>query len=527
VFLVRSIRRRLVTLFSLALLSTLIVAGAGVISLYWHQAAVRDLDFVLNQSPNPEQLSRFISRIPEALSGPLDIRHAAAATEMQTLYLKSVALAEKELGELRRRTEKLPLSGEKALAERRQAVSRLDRIYHELQSLKQLGGGIRPADSPQSRTEFLELQYRASLTATRMQKSLDQLLAWRTRNWLLDTYQREKQHSASLIQYIFWAAVVGMCCVSMALLAAMQWISRPIREIASGCTRIADGDTAWRLPMASRWQDEFSDLVAGVNCMAARFQQSEEDLQEKVRERSEQLMRSQRLANVGFLAAGVAHEINNPLMAISLAADSLEMRLSDQVDLQTSEGQELLERVAMIRRESRRCGDITARLLDFSRGERGLHIITNIAELVQEVLSMVRHLGRFSDRCIEFDCAGTVTAEVIPSQIKQVILNLVANALQATDTGGLVTIRLVEQVDNVVLSVSDDGCGMDQETLQHVFDPFFTSREQGQGTGLGLSITHRIVEDHGGTVTPVSAGAGQGSTFQVRLPRRCRTVRAA
>ena len=97
-FLVRSIRRRLVTLFSLALLSTLIVAGAGVISLYWHQAAVRDLDFVLNQSPNPEQLSRFISRIPEALSGPLDIRHAAAATEMQTLYFKSVALAEKELG---------------------------------------------------------------------------------------------------------------------------------------------------------------------------------------------------------------------------------------------------------------------------------------------------------------------------------------------------------------------------------------------------------------------------------------------
>ena len=102
-----------------------------------------------------------------------------------------------------------------------------------------------------------------------------------------------------------------------------------------------------------------------------------------------------------------------------------------------------------------------------------------------------------------------------------------ANALQATDSGGEVVIRLVEQVDNVVLSVSDNGCGMDPETLQHVFDPFFTSREQGQGTGLGLSITHRIVEDHGGTVTPVSAGAGLGSTFQVRLPRRCRTARAA
>ena len=526
-FLVRSIRRRLVTLFSMAILSTLIVAGAGCISLLWHQEAVRDLDFVLNQSPNPEQLSRVISRIPESLSGPLDIRHAAAATEMQTLYLESVSNAEKELEELRRRSEKLPLSGEEALTQRRQTINRLDRIYQELQSLRALGLQLRPADSPQTRIEFLELQYRASLIVSRVQKSLDHLLAWRTRRWLLDTWQREKQHAASLMQYIFWAAVAGMSCVSIALLAAMQWISRPIREIASGCTRIADGDTAWRLPMASRWQDEFSDLVAGVNCMAARFQQSEEDLQEKVRERSEQLMRSQRLANVGFLAAGVAHEINNPLMAISVAADSLEMRLNDQIDLRTPDGLELLERVAMIRRESRRCGDITARLLDFSRGERGQHISTDIAELVHEVLSMVRHLGRFSDRNIDFECASDVTAEVIPSQIKQVILNLVANALHATEPGGQVTIRLVEQVDNVVLSVSDNGCGMDPETLQHVFDPFFTSREQGQGTGLGLSITHRIVEDHGGTVTPVSAGTGLGSTFQVRLPRRCRAVRAA
>ncbi|MFM7057548.1 MAG: sensor histidine kinase [Planctomycetota bacterium] len=526
-FLVRSIRRRVVTLFSMAILSTLIATGAGFVSLLWHQAAVRDLDFVLNQSPNPDQLSRVVSRIPESLSGPLDIRHAAAAAEMQTLYQQCVSAAEKELEELRRRSEKLPLSDEEALTERRKALGRLDRIYQELQLLRTLGMQIRPADSARSRVEFLELQYRASLIVTRVQKSLDHLLGWRTRRWLLDTWQREKQHTASLMQYTFWTAVAGMIWASAALLAAMRWISRPIREIASGCTRIADGDTAWRLPVASRWQDELADLVAGVNCMADRFQQSEEDLQEKVRERSEQLMRSQRLANVGFLAAGVAHEINNPLTAISVAADSLEMRLSEQVDLETPDGQELLERVAMIRRESRRCGDITARLLDFSRGERGQHITTDIAELVHEVLSMVRHLGRFSDRSIEFECSSSVTADVIPSQIKQVILNLVANALHATEAGGQVSIRLVEQVDNVVLSVSDNGCGMDPETLQHVFDPFFTSREQGQGTGLGLSITHRIVEDHGGTVTPVSAGAGLGSTFQVRLPRRARTIRAA
>ena len=186
-----------------------------------------------------------------------------------------------------------------------------------------------------------------------------------------------------------------------------------------------------------------------------------------------------------------------------------------------------MDRVAMIRRESRRCGEITARLLDFSRVDRGVRVMTDVAEIVRDVLAMVSHLGRFSDRTLEFDCDHSVTAEVSAAQIKQVILNLVANGLQATEPGGCVIIRLVEQVDSVIVSITDNGCGMDADTLQHIFDPFFSTRDSGQGTGLGLSITHRIIEDHGGTVTPLSNGPGQGSTFQVRLPRRMRRVNAA
>jgi signal transduction histidine kinase len=517
----------MVTLFALAFVSTLLIAGAGFVSLLWHRQAVTDLDFVLHQSPQLDQLSRAISRIPESLCGPLDIRQGLAALEIRKACLKSVSQAEDELFAFRGRAEKLPLGNERDLHARRQMSSRLDRVFTELQTLKGLASQIEAADSPESHGRFLDLQYRTSLVAARVQNSLLRLPPYHTHDWIRASLDREKQRSDSLLYYIILAAGGGLLCVASALLAAHQWISRPIKEISQGCSRIANGDTAWRLSTKTRWQDEFFDLVSGVNCMADRFQQSEEDLQEKVRERSEQLMRSQRLANVGFLAAGVAHEINNPLTAISLAADSLEFRLSDHIDLDSDDGRDLLERVAMIRRESRRCGDITARLLDFSRGDRGQQVQTNLTELVHEVLSMVRHLGRFSDRSLEFECTEPVTAEVIPSQIKQVILNLVSNALQATAPGGRVVIRLVEQIDNVVLSVVDNGCGMDQETLQHVFDPFFTSQPQGQGTGLGLSITHRIVEDHGGTVTPGSAGAGQGSTFQVRLPRRQRSVRAA
>lgn len=526
-FLVRSIRIRLVTLFSLACVSTALITIAGSVGLLWHQHAIADLEFVLNHSPQTDQLSRIIGRIPETLCGPLDIRQPQAAQEIRHLCLTSIRESERALFVFRKRAESLPLSGEQALRVRKQTNDRLDRVYQELQTLKAIAEKIEAADSQQKRSAFLEYQYQAASVAARIQRSLEWLPAYHTRDWLTNSLDREKHRWDSLIRYILGAAVVGLMCVSTALLFAHRWIGLPLKEIASGCTRIANGDTTWRLATATRWEDEFHELVEGVNRMADRFQESQTDLQQKVRERSEQLMRSQRLANVGFLAAGVAHEINNPLTAISMAADSLELRLGDQIDLDSDDGRDLLERVAMIRRESRRCGDITARLLDFSRGDRGQLVHTNLTELVHEVMAMVRHLGRFSDRSIEFECAGDVTAEVIPSQFKQVVLNLISNALQATDPGGHVTIRLVQQTDYVVLDVNDDGCGMDQETLQHVFDPFFTSQPQGQGTGLGLSITHRIVEDHGGTVTPGSPGNGQGSTFSVRLPRRPRLLRAA
>lgn len=293
-----------------------------------------------------------------------------------------------------------------------------------------------------------------------------------------------------------------------------------MRAIASGCTRIANGDTRYRLPFASRWQDEFADLVSGVNCMADRFLQAEEQLQYQVKERSEQLYRSQKLASVGFLAAGVAHEINNPLSAISVAAESLEMRLYHLDSLSSDDAREAMERVAMIRRESRRCGDITHRLLDFSHGDKAGVLPTDIAELIREVLIMVHHLGRYADRIVDFECDRHIMADVNAAQVKQVILNLIANGLQATTSGGHVTVQLQELVDSVVIEIQDDGCGMNEETLQHIFDPFYTTKEAGQGTGLGLSITHRIIENHSGTITPLSNGLGCGSTFRIRLPKR-------
>ncbi len=325
--------------------------------------------------------------------------------------------------------------------------------------------------------------------------------------------------------------LVGVCSAFVVLLLAglvrFGWrqIFQPISAMHQGARRVAQGDFSYRVKVDSG--DEMGELAESFNLMSERFQETAANLDRQVQDRSRQLVRSERLASVGLLAAGVAHEINNPLQAISMAADIVEMRVRSLNAEPDEDVHEIIRRAAMIRTESSRCGDITRRLLDFSRADHGVRTGCDLVGLVDEVRAMIGLMGRFGDRRVIFEPTGPVTAEVSAAQIKQVILNLTANALQAVSDDGEVEIRLIEQVDYVVLTVRDNGCGMTEETLQHVFDPFYSERQGGQGTGLGLSIIHRIIEDHDGTITPFSDGPGKGSTFSVRLPRRSRHCSAA
>lgn len=519
-FLVRSVRRRLVSLLAIALMLMFALATIGLVGLMSHQEAVDDLDFLLHRRPNLDHLSRAMARINESLFNALDLKQAAAVATLQDGYDTQFNAALAELFEFRRKFEAQPLTPRLTPLQREQVLIRLDRVYSELRQLAGLSQRLKAAAATGSFSEINELKSAAASRVTLIQKSLETLPAFQTHDLVELSLQKERERSGKLLSWLLYTTGIVVVFFIGITVCGLKWISEPTRKVANGCTRIANGDIRYRLRDVSRWHDEFADLVAGVNCMADRFQQAEEDLQHKVRERSEQLVRSQNLANVGFLASGVAHEINNPLSAITMAADALESRLYELQGMQSADAREALDRIAMIRRESRRCSDITARLLDFSRGDKAGKQSEDVAALVREVLLIVQHLGRFSDRRVNFDCDRSVTAEVNAAQIKQVILNLVANALQASPPGGVVTVRLQEQVDTIVLSVSDEGCGMDSETLQHIFDPFFTTREVGQGTGLGLSITHRIVQDHQGTVTPISEGPDCGSTFLIRLPRR-------
>ena len=152
----------------------------------------------------------------------------------------------------------------------------------------------------------------------------------------------------------------------------------------------------------------------------------------------------------------------------------------------------------------------TEGLLDFARMGDVKKSPSNLAEIIESVIDIVKPLSRYRDRNIHFHYDQPVVAVVNAQEIKQVILNLITNALGSVEAGGTVQIDMVSNHGNAILRISDNGCGMTEEVRQHLFEPFFTRRRDGQGTGLGLSITWQIIEDHGGKIQPHSDGPGHG-----------------
>ncbi|MGL6194801.1 MAG: sensor histidine kinase, partial [Thermoguttaceae bacterium] len=291
--------------------------------------------------------------------------------------------------------------------------------------------------------------------------------------------------------------------------------------------------------------DEMAELADAMNDMTEKFEAIRHDLDEQVAKRTQEAVRNERLASVGFLAAGVAHEINNPLASISMCAESLQRRLepilknvadsSDIVNsssLDNNNGRhentvpnepkelEILNKyLKMIQNEAFRCKTITEKLLDFARTEKGAKEKANLSAIVQEMVELVAHLGNYKEKEVRLSMPDEVCVTVNPQEIKQVVLNLITNGLDSIQPGGYVRIKLSQDGKNAVLEVEDNGCGMEPSILQNVFEPFFTHGKNGRGTGLGLAITHRIVTNHGGRIEASSPGPGKGATFRVELPK--------
>lgn len=342
-----------------------------------------------------------------------------------------------------------------------------------------------------------------------------------------DRLSETRNHYQGALSIIVPASIIGLLVLVGLMRSFYTWVFTPIHDLYEGVGRVAQGELTHRIDLHSG--DEMEELAQAFNTMLARLNELYNDLARQVNERSRQLVRSERLASVGFLAAGVAHEINNPLASIAFCSEALEARLEGllgnlRLSGQAAEEHETFARyLRMIQEEAFRCKNITERLLEFSRTGEPRREVTDLRQLVEAVLNLTQHLPNHKGKHITFEVpnnrdGGRVYALVNAEEIKSVILNLVINALESMEEGGQLTIRLGMREGIAELRFTDTGCGMTQEVLDNIFEPFYTRSRSGKGTGLGLTISHLIISQHGGEIEASSAGPGQGSQFVVRLP---------
>lgn len=348
--------------------------------------------------------------------------------------------------------------------------------------------------------------------------------------------------------YVTWISGVAGATLLVVLMTFFYCaIFKPLRELVEESRKISGGNLNHRIHVNT--DDEVAELADAMNEMTEAFQQIRDNLNEQVKQRTREVVRSEQLASVGFLAAGVAHEINNPLASIAWCAESLETRIGELLSSEEEDGEAAGTNAAQaassansagreadvrivhkylrrIQDEAFRCKGITEKLLDFSRLGDVEKLPTDLNELVRSVIEMVQTLGKYREKVVHFEASESVIASVHAAEIKQVVLNLLTNALDSLDPGGQVRVELCRRGEQAELLVSDNGCGMTDEVLKHLFEPFFTRRRDGQGTGLGMSITYRIVHDHGGGIEAHSDGPGRGSRVQVVLPLSLRDKRA-
>jgi two-component system, NtrC family, sensor kinase len=277
-------------------------------------------------------------------------------------------------------------------------------------------------------------------------------------------------------------------------------VVKPLVELERATKKIGRGEFG-PIRHATRIESEVDRLVIAFNRMV-----------EELEARQEQIIHSRKIASLGTLVSGVAHELNNPINNIILTIDSLVGGRKIPEQRRTSLLQDILDQAV-------RASGIVKNLLEFSRSEAATVQDIELPQLLQDTLKIAGNqiaLNKISVR--QHIATGLAKVRGSRQELQQVLLNLIINAVQAMPSGGDLTIRVDQDKDSWVhITVQDTGVGIAEEHLPHIFDPFFTTKEVGQGTGLGLSVSYGIIKKHGGRIT-VDSLKGKGCKFTVIIP---------
>lgn len=297
--------------------------------------------------------------------------------------------------------------------------------------------------------------------------------------------------------------VVALGSILLAVMIAIpisRSITRPVETLAQATERVAQGDRTVTVPVQGT--GELTTLAQSFNSMV-----------ETLRTTEQQLIQSEKLASVGQLAAGVAHEINNPLGTILLFSDIMRKELPP--------GDRRAEDVKMIIEEATRCKTIVSDLLNFARQNEVLAQTTDVSALLRDTIEEITVQPVFQQVKIVAQLDPTLpNIQADPAQLREVFVNLMTNAAEAMGEEGTLTITTQAAEDEMIkIAFEDTGCGIPESNLSKIFTPFFTTKPIGKGTGLGLAIVYGIIKMHRGQIY-VESQVGRGSTFTITLPRR-------
>jgi signal transduction histidine kinase len=391
--------------------------------------------------------------------------------------------AERRVGELTRRVALHARDGEERtwLAEVERATAELDRIFRER---------IVPAVLRRDTREVQLAHAAAQVEVTTIQERVDRLVGRFEAD--IAAFQREVSESqrVALRWTVFFTLFAPLLAAAVGAYVHRS-VAVPVARLQEGAARIAAGDLDARIDVAS--PDEFGALASQFNAMTA-----------SLRRHQQELVQSEKLAGIGRLAAGVAHEINNPLAVILGYARLLQRK---------AEGG-LADDLRVIEDETLRAKGIVDGLLDLSRPLASAPEEVDLRALCDEAVARLREAHALEGVTVEVAGAGRVQGH--PQKLRQVIVNLVKNAAEAGGAGGRVSLAVAPDADGgATVTVDDSGPGLSSDARARLFEPFFTTKEA--GTGLGLAVSQGIVQAHGGELEPGESPSG-GARFTLRLP---------
>jgi two-component system NtrC family sensor kinase len=467
------IRRRIIQAFLFCVLAVLIFAG---LSFQTHREIGRRL--------------RLVERADDLVNNILEIRrfeknfflfHQPASLKEANSYLARVEELVSGHQQDILRIQKGPLKADfqRTLGKYRETLSRIEDI---VQRGRAEPGAFTPLD------ETL--------------RNLGQDLLSLAERWA----RAERLAIDQLFLRAFYLFIVSILVFTVLGVLVAWYISRllvrPLFQMQQYMEKIAHGDFT-PIPESECQSQEFFSLFKAFNRMIQELEHHQE-----------QVIQSGKIAAIGTLTSGIAHELNNPINNIVLTAESL------KEDFSQLNQEESLGMIQDILVQSERAGEIVKTLLDFSRSEHPEFVATSIAGVIRDTLKLVRNQIALAGVEVEMDLPGEIPSiHGDPKSLQQVFLNLFINAIQAMKDGGILAVRAFPGEDGhwLKVEVKDTGQGIDSEDLPHVFEPFFTTKEVGRGTGLGLSVSYGIVQKHGGHIE-VQSQKGRGTTFTLLLP---------